>query len=340
MSSRSARQVAIDAPRRNLTYALITGNRRSGTTWLCSMLSTHPAVMIKNEGRLLRDEETSAEHWLDRGVLDRWAALPSARGGWLAHVSREELEPILVRGMLESLMHHAAMRSPWKNYSELSVIGEKSTIHALRRLDLLRRVLPDARLVNVVRDGRDTVVSDMFFRFAHRAFDGFPGGGPAHARAAYRYHVEGKGPAVPLFDRDTLTSLTSTWVESIENAQHAAAAYAGRFLEVRYEQLVADPIRVAGVLDFLGVQSDAQVLANCVERNRFQRVSGGRQPGEADPRDPVARKGVVGDWRAWMTPEDRRVFLEVAGSWLVRLGYEPDDAWVDASPAPPGGAPR
>ncbi|MGF2617915.1 sulfotransferase domain-containing protein [Rossellomorea vietnamensis] len=39
------------------------------------------------------------------------------------------------------------------------------------------------------------------------------------------------------------------------------------------------------------------------------------------------RKGSIGDWRNDFTPEHKRVFKEVAGDLLIRLGYEKDYNW-------------
>lgn len=39
------------------------------------------------------------------------------------------------------------------------------------------------------------------------------------------------------------------------------------------------------------------------------------------------RSGKTGDWREHFTPEHKRLFKDVAGDLLVRLGYEPDNSW-------------
>ncbi len=47
-----------------------------------------------------------------------------------------------------------------------------------------------------------------------------------------------------------------------------------------------------------------------------------------DPRrSPTFRSGKVGGWQAQFSPENKRLFKEVAGDLLVRLGYERDDNW-------------
>ncbi len=44
-------------------------------------------------------------------------------------------------------------------------------------------------------------------------------------------------------------------------------------------------------------------------------------------KSPTFRSGRVGGWRQVFTPEHKRLFKQVAGDLLVRLGYEKDDGW-------------
>jgi hypothetical protein len=47
-----------------------------------------------------------------------------------------------------------------------------------------------------------------------------------------------------------------------------------------------------------------------------------------DPRrSPTFRSGKVGGWETQFSPENKRLFKEVAGDMLVRLGYERDNNW-------------
>jgi hypothetical protein len=50
--------------------------------------------------------------------------------------------------------------------------------------------------------------------------------------------------------------------------------------------------------------------------------------GSIDPsRSPTFRSGKAGAWRAQFSPENIRLFKDVAGELLVRLGYESDMDW-------------
>ena len=71
---------------------------------------------------------------------------------------------------------------------------------------------------------------------------------------------------------------------------------------------------------FLGASDDEGVVRRCVDKNRFENVSG-RQGGSEDSTS-FFRKGVAGDWQSVFTKRDQQIFWRVAGDVLVELGYE------------------
>jgi len=44
-------------------------------------------------------------------------------------------------------------------------------------------------------------------------------------------------------------------------------------------------------------------------------------------KSPTFRSGKTGEWKKLFTPEHKRVFKDVAGDLLIRLGYEEDNEW-------------
>jgi sulfotransferase 6B1 len=44
-------------------------------------------------------------------------------------------------------------------------------------------------------------------------------------------------------------------------------------------------------------------------------------------RSPTFRSGKIGGWKQHFTPQHKRLFKEISGDLLVRLGYEKDDQW-------------
>lgn len=308
-------------------------HRRSGTTWLASMLNSHPQLHMRNEGWMFNDRGCSFESWLDADRFGAWARSREARGTWLRDMSEAEAARIVRRGMLRGLMEEATRRETWKRFDELRWVGDKTTMFYTRHIEAVHDLFPDAKFLSMIRDGRDAVVSNVFLLFRERNFHELPPDCSEHAmRAADRHAARPAGEPGPLFNPPLLRHLTQQWVESVYGARRAAALYGDRgeaagFCEVRYESLVREPERELGrVLRWLGVDDSPARVQNIVADNVFERNAAGRRPGQEDPLAEW-RKGVVGDWRGRFTDEDRHVFKSIAGTLLVELGYEAGFDW-------------
>lgn len=100
----------------------------------------------------------------------------------------------------------------------------------------------------------------------------------------------------------------------------------GYCLPVRYEDLVRDtPGQLARVLDYLQVPSTSGKIASAIEQNQFKVLSGGRKPGEVDPASHY-RRGLPGEWREVMTPQEMAVIEQQIGDYLTLLGYPTNGA--------------
>jgi len=44
-------------------------------------------------------------------------------------------------------------------------------------------------------------------------------------------------------------------------------------------------------------------------------------------KSPTFRSGKTGEWKKYFTPEHKKIFKDVAGDLLVRLGYEQSNNW-------------
>ena len=76
------------------------------------------------------------------------------------------------------------------------------------------------------------------------------------------------------------------------------------------------------VFDLLGARADEEVIHHCVQKNSFEQTSG--RPRGSEESASFFRKGVAGDWRAQFTPQDRKVYEQVAGQTLLEMGYSLD----------------
>jgi sulfotransferase family protein len=110
----------------------------------------------------------------------------------------------------------------------------------------------------------------------------------------------------------------------------AAEAPVGRYLEVRYEDLVTDPeTTLRPVLDFLGLPWCDSVLAHWHVPHTLFDAPWGHPAADAAAR-PLST-GRVGRFREDLTPRQIADFEEIAAEQLLRLGYELDREGLDAA---------
>jgi hypothetical protein len=101
-------------------------------------------------------------------------------------------------------------------------------------------------------------------------------------------------------------------------------AAAGRYLELRYEDLVAEPeARLREVCRFLGLELEPAMLEY---HRRVDAAQLADHPRLAEPPTPGTRR-----WGEQMSPADNERFEAVAGALLEELGYE--RAFPHASPS-------
>jgi len=156
-------------------------------------------------------------------------------------------------------------------------IVERTPDH-VRHLDLIGDVYPDGRFLHIVRDGRDVA----------RSLRSQPWGPSSIAEAA------------------------EEWRSAIEAAQ-AAGPRLEHYLELRYEELLANPrAGIEGVFGWLGLAADEQTIEQTLA-----------EAGVRFNVDPQAPAVAAGKWRKEFSPDDLASFERVAAPALVALGYEP-----------------
>ena len=133
----------------------ILGHARSGTTLLMRLTRLHPEVHCNYQAHfftrqpLLKSlvDTPEAEEWLTR-KSNRWNY-----GG--------DLSPLVLRAAADIIMERDAAREGKR------IVGDKSpssVIHGQVVRDL-HAVYPDAKIVYIVRDGRDVIISERFRNF-------------------------------------------------------------------------------------------------------------------------------------------------------------------------------
>ena len=307
----------------------IVGEMRSGTSWLRRTVSAHPEISCGHEGSFFGRDYDREEISVYTGPVSSftralavsqefkaWHELP-----WNAWTSSydEDLRN-LTRLSIDYFLTKEALRTGKR------IIGDKSPQHTAN-LDEMHEIYPDARIIHIVRDGRDVAVSAMhhWWRLAKDR----PGGvfeltpEEIEIRDAYLEDREGfLASGRSIFIEERLGQLANRWSHRIGKAHRdGTSLYGERYLEIRYEDLLqstSDTLRQ--VFELLHARRGDAIIERCIRASKFERVSN-RQQGEENSAS-FFRKGVAGDWKGVFTERDREIYKEQAGDWLIEMGYE------------------
>ncbi len=271
----------------------VVGNPRSGTKMLRELLNRSPLVWISDvESHFIprfTRELASYGTLGERANFDRLvAALRETRAFW--HWTRRGVQVDTERwwslcrtrdwpGVLEALFHCVHEQevpdapTPWGE----TLWGDKTPAY-MAELPLLASLYPGARFVHLVRDPRDCVLSTQ----------------DAWGNTPLRTAQE--------------------WADRVRACRAAGAALgAGRYHELRYEDLVSDVReRLGAVFDFLGVPTPP-------DAGQFLRVP--ENLGSARGAGAVVTHNRQ-KWKQKMPPALRRRVEGVTGDLLDAYGYE------------------
>lgn len=262
----------------------VVGCGRSGTTILRLMLNAHPALAVPPESHFLRRAAARPTSTTPRDLLA--AALASDRfADWgldpddirAAAAERRPASLAEATDLLFSAFAAAQGKTRW---------GDKTPPY-VTCIDGLATMLPDARFIHIVRDGRDVALS-----YASVAF----------------------GP------RDDPVAQAEFWRRRVD-AGRASGRKLGpdRYLELAYEELVSESEReLRRVCAFVSLPFDPAMLE--YHRTVETALPSARKVNHTNADKPLARN--IRDWRSVMPPDDQAAFEAVAGDLLHELGYE------------------
>jgi hypothetical protein len=315
----------------------IIGGGKSGTTWLQRLLNFHPEILCLGEGRIFnrnwgRDDLRHVESKVPprslygalsgSGDLRLWVQ----RSVWGRKGDPEKHIDNLTRLAIDYFLQQGLAKSGKR------IVGDKTPfLVGSNVLEEMRRIYPEAKVIHIIRDGRDVQTSMLHHRW-NKSMD--RGGAQIlkpeeeERREAYEDGNLQKLTTMGMFDEDDLRRRARLWSLDVGGATRDGPKLLGdNYTEVTYEDLLQDTrAQVRRLVDFLGVSSDEETVRRCVQRASFEKLSKGRKRGEEDPTS-FFRKGVAGDWKSVFTERDKRIFKEEAGDLLVKLGYEKNYDW-------------
>ena len=187
-----------------------------------------------------------------------------------------------------------------------------ASAHLFARPEAIARVCtPKFAPYFIFRDPRDVVVSHVFYVT------------DMEARHVHHDYYQ----SLPDFDARLKVSILGRPDAGVEfpNIAERFAPYLGwldkkEVLTIHFEDLIHDrAATLTSIMDHLlsrvPLQAPRQLILDAMESSINPTKS------------PTFRSGKTGEWKKHFTDEHKRIFKEVAGDLLVKLGYEKDGEW-------------
>ncbi|MEW5938911.1 MAG: sulfotransferase, partial [Chloroflexota bacterium] len=296
----------------------IFGHARSGTTLLMRLVRLHSDVHCNYQAHcftrypLLKSlvNTPEAEEWLTRRS-NRWN-------------QGRDLSPIVLRAAADVILERDAARAG------KSIVGDKSpssTIHGQAVRDL-HAVYPDAKLVYIVRDGRDVLVSERFRNFVEESK--FLTAEDKRILSDLRVDPtpfsDGRRS---IFTETFLRRVAKGWVTNLQETEGEARRLFGEaYFGMRYENLLSTPFEeMTKLWKFLGAKKINKSLAKEIQTEMSSNPDEEWQSQRNGDISSFLPKGQAGNWQRLFTARDKSIFKEVAGAMLVKWGYEKDLDW-------------
>lgn len=297
---------------------------RSGSTWLATALNHHPQIFA-TEHRLLGD---FCEVWKNndgshspRMTFDSYTDAMSVHYFYKSlGLSRAAFKEQFLSEYADFLVRFALRRS------DSQIVVDKVTPYpgtANLVVSQIRKLFPQSRIIQLVRDGRDVLTSGTFDWLLKDAM----------GTDRYDFFVNSKSNQTlsRFFDDAVIQKWGRHWLETIEAFTPSTTAD-NRLIQIRYESMQTDmTIQLSRIFRFLGLDDDPAIAQQSAQQASFERMAG-RPVGSHQP-TAKARKGIVGDWKNYFTQLDGQQFEQIAGKALIELGYETDHRWVSELPA-------
>ena len=275
-----------DGPAANGPPLFVVGCGRSGSTLLRLMLDAHPDLAVPAESHFIPELRRRFPDPIDPEVLTpALLRTPHFRHWKVAESTVWER----VRAMEGPSFADVIEAAFLANADEHGTTrwGDKTPIY-VRSIPLLHALWPEARFVHLIRDGRDVALS---YRSLHW------------------------GP-------DTVWAAARKWRHDVTaGIRDGQPLGTDRYLEVRYEDLVADTkAALQAICEFADLPFDETMLDPGARHDHPTLAPEEGRAFHARSQQEVATG--ARDWRTQMSPDDVHRFEAVAGRLLDDLGYE------------------
>ncbi|RME88589.1 MAG: sulfotransferase [Anaerolineae bacterium] len=290
----------------------IFGHARSGTTLLARLVRLHPEVYCNWQAHFFT-RRPLLKGMVDSPEMEEWLTRRSNRWN-----RGRDLSPVVLRAVADFILEREAAREGAR------IVGDKSPNSLLNGESVrnLHAVYPDARLIYIVRDGRDVALSERFRNFVEesRFLTAEDKRLLADLRRDPAPFREGRRS---IFTETFLRRIARSWVRNLEETEAEGRRLFGEgYFSLRYEDLLACPFEVmGGVWRFLGVEVSPE-LESAIRQEIASNPDQEWQQQRGGDLASLLPKGQAGNWRRFFTPRDRALFEEIAGEMLRKWGYE------------------
>ena len=296
----------------------IFGHARSGTTLLMRLARLHPEVHCNYQAHFFT-RKPLLKSLVDSPEAEEWLARKSNRWN-----QGRDLSPLVLRAAADFIMERDAAREG------KMIVGDKSpssTIHGQAVRDA-HAVYPDAKIVYIVRDGRDVLISERFRNFVEESK--FLSAEDKRILADLeRDQTPFTNGTRSIFTETFIRRVANGWVKNLqETEEEAHRLYGKNYCSLRYEDLLRTPFdELSKLWKFLEVYRVDKSLEKAIEAEMESNPDEEWQSKRNEDIAAFLPKGQVGNWQRLFTEKDKSLFKGIAGGMLVRWRYEKDLSW-------------
>lgn len=296
----------------------ILGHARSGTTLLMRLARLHPEVHCNYQAHFFT-RKPLLKSLVDSSEIEEWLTRKSNRWN-----HGRDLSPLVLRATADFIMERDAARAG------KMIVGDKSpssTIHGAVVRDM-HAIYPDAKLVYIVRDGRDVLISERFRNFVEESkfLSAEDKRIIADLRTDPASFSDGRRS---IFTESFIRRVAQGWVINLQEIEdEGRKLYGKNYFSLRYEDLLDNPFNeMSRLWKFLGVKTVNKSLEKKIQT---EMASNPDEEWQAKRDEGIASflpKGQAGNWQRLFSAKDKSVFKEVAGGMLVKWKYEKSIDW-------------
>jgi|GEM_PF-1886190 len=177
-------------------------------------------------------------------------------------------------------------------------------IKSHQRRDRVKDIEQYDKIIYLVRDPRDVLVSYFYFRNLHEP----------KLQNQEIIDIYNKQLVTEKFS-ELLSEVTQEWKK-----HYLTWANHEKYI-LKYEDLLSDTKgELEKVCNYLGYKPPADILTDVVNFYEFEKMSSGRKHGEED-NDKFVRKGIVGDYKNYLSGIQLDEFNTICGPEMRALGY-------------------